>query len=79
MLDLEKIIELAKERNASFNAIQEYADAYEFFIDDDVIREGGGNCSIVIEKSNGNILRWSEYFMDSHRTIVKIGEAKHLD
>ena len=76
---MRKAIELAKERNDNYNAVQEYADAYEFFVDDGEIREGGGDCSTIIEKSSGKILRWNEYFMDSSRTIVEIGGAKHLD
>lgn len=79
MIDAREAIKLAKEYNDKYNAVQEYADAYEFFIDDGVIRDGGGDCSTIIEKSSGKILRWSEYFMDSSRAIVEIGGVKHLD
>lgn len=79
MLDLGKATEIAKKHNPKYNAVQEYADAYEFFIDDGVVRMGGGDCSVIVEKSNGKLLRWSEYFMDSSKTISEIGEAKPLD
>lgn len=79
MLNLEKLAEIAKERNPKYNAVQEYSDAYEFFIDDGVIRDGGGDCSIVIEKASGKVMRWGEYFMDGNRTIVEIGEPKPLE
>ena len=79
MIDMRDAIKLAKERNDNYNTVQEYADAYEFFIDDGEIREGGGDCSTIIEKSSGKILRWNEYFMDGSRTIVEIGEPKSLE
>lgn len=79
MLNVEELTEIAKKHNPKYNAMQEYADAYEFFINDGVVRYGGGDCSIVIEKNSGKLLRWGEYFMDGKRTIVEIGEVRPLE
>ena len=78
MITRERAVELAKEHNKKYDAYQEYADAYEFFISGNEIQYGGGDNSIIIEKANGKLLRWSEYFMDGKRTIVEIGESVKL-
>lgn len=75
MITIERAIELAKTRNAKYDSYQEYADAYEFFISGNDIQYGGGDNSIIIEKANGKILRWNEYFMDGKRKIVEIGNS----
>lgn len=79
MITLKEAIDIALGRNPKFNAFQEYADAYEFFIDDGIIREGGEDNSCIIEKKNGTVLRWPAYFMDGKRTIVEIGEPRKID
>ena len=79
MIDLTAAIKMAKERNEKYNAVQEYADAYVFSVDDGVERDGGGDSPIVIEKGTGRFLRWAEYFMDGKRAISEIGEMKRLD
>lgn len=75
----EEAIKLAKTRNSLINAYQEYADAYEFYIDNDDVYEGGSNCSFVVEKQTGNILRWPDYFMDSSRNVIEIGEPEIIE
>lgn len=79
MLDLVKAAAIAKKRNEKYNAVQEYADAFVFFIDDGIERDGGGDGPIIVEKNTGNLLRWAEYFMDGKRMISEIGEKKRLD
>ena len=78
MFDLKEATEIAKKHNSKYNAVQEYADAYEFFIDDGVVRMGGGDCSIIIDKNTGSVLRWAEYFMDSNRNVSAMGEIKPI-
>ena len=79
MISLEEAINIAKETNPNYDAVQEYADAYEFFVDDGEIKIGGGDGGIVVEKKNGNVLRWSQYFMDANRNVIEIGESKHIE
>lgn len=78
LITIEEAIEIAKKRLPSVDSYQEYADAYEFFIDDGEVRIGGAECSFVVEKSGGNILRWAAYFMDGNRDVVEIGEAHKI-
>lgn len=75
MITIEQAIKIALERNNQYNAYQEYKDAFMFFIDDGVIREGGGDNGVIIEKETGNILRWNQYFMDENREITEIGDV----
>lgn len=75
MITIERAIEIARTRNQKYDAYQEYADAYEFFISGNEIQYGGSDNSIIIEKAGGKILRWSEYFMDVKRNIVEIGDS----
>lgn len=77
MITLEQAIDIAVNRNEKYNAVQEYADAYEFFIDDGEIRYGGGDNGVIIEKSTGNVLRWAEYFMRK-KNVIEIGEPKKI-
>ena len=79
MLNLAEATEIAKSHNQKYDAVQEYADAYEFFINDGVERVGGGDCSVIVEKESGKMLRWGEYFMDGNRDINEIGEIRPLE
>lgn len=78
MITLQEAIDIAKKHNPGFNAYQEYADAYEFYIDDGVLREGGADMSCIVEKASGNMLHWPVYFMDGKRNIVEIGAPKKI-
>lgn len=77
MINLEQAIEIAKNHNDKYNAFQEYADAYEFFIDDGEIRYGGGDNSIFILKRDGKLLRFADYVM-GNRNAVEIGGTKRI-
>lgn len=68
-ISINEAIKIAKERNEKVDTIQEYDDAWEFFTDDGIVRYGGGDCSFVVLKENGNVLRFYEYFMDTSRKI----------
>lgn len=78
MITFKEAVNIALDRNPNFNAVQEYADAYEFYIDDGITREGGGDNSCIVEKKNGAVLHWPVYFLDFERVVVAIGEPKKL-
>lgn len=78
MIGIEEAIKIAKEHNNKYNAFQEYADAYEFFINDGEIRYGGGDNSIFVLKRDGKILRFADYAM-GNRNAVEIGRVKEID
>lgn len=79
MIGFEEAVKTAKARNEKYNAVQEYSDGYCFFIDDGEIREGGGDNSIIVEKGNGQILRFAEYFLSGKYSAVEISEPKKID
>jgi len=74
MITLQDAIRIANEWNPKYDTYQEYEDAYVFFIDDGVVRIGGGDNCLIIEKANGNKLHFAQYFMDADRVIVEVGE-----
>ena len=78
MITLEEATKIAKDRNPRVDTVQEYADAYEFFIDDGVIRHGGAENSFMVEKTSGSIIRWPAYFMSGKYNVVEIGEPKKI-
>ena len=78
MITFEEALQIAAEKNGAFDTVQEYSDAFVFFINDGVIRYGGAEAGCVIEKRTGNKLRWNEYFMDDKRNIVPIGIPRSL-
>lgn len=78
MITKKEAIDFALSRNPKFDTITEYADAYEFSIDDGVERFGGEDASCVIEKATGNFLRWYEYFMDTKRNVVETVPAQKI-
>lgn len=75
----EAAIKTALNRNPKYDTVQEYEDAYEFSISGSEINYGGIDCSCVVEKGTGKLLRWNEYFMDAERSIVKIGDPEMIE
>ena len=74
MITIQDAIRIANEWNPKYDAYQEYNDAYVFFIDDGIVRYGGGDNCLIIEKANGNKLHFAQYYMDADREIIKVGE-----
>lgn len=82
MITLKEAIDIAKRRNSKVDTYQEYEDAYEFFIDDGVVRIGGGDCSFVVRKSDGKILRFYQYHLPNpeyEHTVVEVGKPVKID
>ena len=75
MINMEKAFAIAKERLPGIDIVQEYMDAYYFYVDDGEIY-AGGNSSVIVDKRTGKILGWPEYFMDDKRNIVEVGIKK---
>ena len=78
VITYEEALEIAKNRNADIDTVQEYKDAYEFYKKTDDIPMGGSGCSFIVTKSGGNILRWADYFMDLNKKVIEIGEPKNI-
>ena len=78
MITLQEAIAIAKAWSDKFDTYQEYADAYEFYVDDGELCYGGGDRSCIIEKDGGRRLPWALYFMNADRNIVKVGEPVKL-
>ncbi len=74
MITIQEAIKIASEWNPKYDTYQEYEDAYVFFIDDGVIKHGGGDNCLIVEKANGNKLRFAQYYMDAYREIAEVGE-----
>lgn len=74
MITLQEAIRIAEEWNPKYDTYQEYDDAYVFFIDDGIIRYGGGDNCLIVEKANGNKLHFAQYYMDANREITEVGE-----
>lgn len=80
MVTKKEAMEIALAQNPKYDTITEYADAYEFSINDGEIHYGGADNSCIIEKSTGKHLRWYEYFMDGKRNVVEtVGPQKIED
>ena len=77
-ITLKEAIDIARERNNKFDAVQEYKDAWEFYIDDGIERYGGGDCGIVVLKDGGEIMRFYEYFLNPKRRVLKCGKPFHI-
>ena len=79
MITIQEAIKIGKKHNEKYDTLQEFEDAYVFFIDDGQTRESGGDCSIAVKKENGIVLRWNQYFMNNKRVIVRVGEPRKID
>lgn len=76
MITLKEAIAIAKARNSKVDTYQEYEDVYSFYIDDGVIRIGGGDCAFYVRKSDGKVFRCYEYNLPNpeyEHTVVEIG------
>lgn len=82
MITLSEAIAIAKNRNSKVDTYQEYEDVYSFYIDDGVIRIGGGDCAFYVRKSDGKVLRCYEYDLpdpEYEHTCVEIGEPVKIN
>ena len=77
MITRERALEIAKKILPRVDVVEEYSDAYYFYIDDGNIYIGG-NASVIVEKKTGNIIEWADYFLNDKRHIVEIGEPQRL-
>lgn len=75
----EAAVKIALNRNPKYDTVQEYEDAYEFSISGNEINYGGIDCSCIVEKETGKLLRWNEYFMDTERRIVKVRNPETIE
>lgn len=78
MITLKEAIKIAKDWNDKYDAYQEYEDAYEFYIDDGVIREGGPDNSSIIEKASGKRIQGAIYFLSGQYDPVEVGDPKKI-
>lgn len=79
VITYEEALEIARKRKEDIDTVQEYADAYEFYKQmDEPPAAGGPDCSFIVTKSGGNILRWAEYFMDTSRKVIPIKEPRKI-
>ena len=79
LITYEEALAIAKERKVDIDTVQEYADAYEFYKYTEEPPAGGTECSFIVTKSGGHILRWSDYFMDLNRKVIEIGEPRSIE
>ena len=75
MITLKEAIKIAKAWNEKYDAYQEYEDAYEFYINDGVLRAGGPDNSSIIEKATGKRIQWAIYFLSGQYDPKKVGDA----
>ena len=78
MITYEQAETIARKRNEAVNTVQEYADAYCFYVDDGIERAGGGEQGFLVAKKDGFIIRWADYFMDPSRDAVEVGGPRRL-
>lgn len=73
MVSFEDAKKIALERNKEYNRCQKYEDAYYFYLDDGIMRDGG-DVGIIVEKETGEIIRPYMYFIGSKRRVKEVGE-----
>lgn len=78
MITLDEAIKTAKAWNSKYDSYQEYEDAYEFFIDDDVDKAGGTDNSSIIEKATGKRIQWAIYFLSGKYNPIEVGEIVRI-
>ena len=73
MITLKEAVVTAKGWNEKYDAYQEYEDAYAFYIDDGIIRDGGPDNGLIIDKESGKRIPFAIYFLSGKYDPVEVG------
>ena len=76
MITLEQATKIAHKRNSNYDGIYEYEDAWHFFLDDGIERDGG-DTGVVVFKESGKTMSLDQYMMKD--SIMTEEECKEED
>lgn len=77
VIAFDEALAMAKKRNSNYNEVEEYTDAWYFYINDGNERMGG-DTGIVIEKKGGKMLLPFMFFMDGDRKTASTGKVTEI-
>lgn len=69
---IEDALAYAKKRDSRLNCYQEFEDAYYFYLDDGIVRDGAPGC--IILKNTAELMLFPDYFLTGIFDCVEVGE-----
>lgn len=69
---LEDALAYAKQRDSRLNCYQEYENAYNFYLDDGIMRTGAPG--FIILKNTAELLYFPDYFLTGKYDCVEVGK-----
>lgn len=79
MITFEEAVRIAKEYDPELNECAEYSDAWDFYLNDGIYRDGGPHSGVIVLKDGGKKLRGYEYFMGDKYECIDMEHVIKLE